>query len=122
MPILDVEIVLRPREKIRPTLARELADRAGEILGSAPGGTWVKVHPIPAERYAEGPGDGPRLTPVFVTILRAKLQSPELRQTEIERLTAAFADVCGRPKENVHLIYLPEGAGRVAFGGRQVQG
>src|SRR4030042_2959922 len=98
MPILDVEIVLHPREKVRPTLAKELADRAGEILGSAPGGTWVKVHPIPAERYAEGPGDGLELTPVFVTILKATLQSPELRQAEIERLTGAVAAACGRPK------------------------
>ena len=41
-------------------------------------------------------------------------------QTEVDRLTAAIAQICDRPAENVHIIYLPEGAGRIAFGGKVI--
>ncbi len=37
---------------------------------------------------------------------------------EVRRLTDAIAAACGRPAENVHLVYAPAGRGRVAFGGR----
>jgi hypothetical protein len=37
---------------------------------------------------------------------------------EASRLTEIIAQVCQRPQENVHIFYLPEGAGRVAFGGK----
>lgn len=121
MPILLVEIVTRPHEQLRSTLAKELADGAGEIFGSAPGGTWVKLYPITADRYAEGPGEEPDSFPVLVTILKAKSPSAELLQFEVARLTAAIAETCDRPEENVHLIYSPEGAGRVAFGGKLIQ-
>jgi len=53
MPILTVEIVTRPGEYIRPELAQELADRTDKIFASAPGTTWVKVHFIARENYAE---------------------------------------------------------------------
>jgi phenylpyruvate tautomerase PptA (4-oxalocrotonate tautomerase family) len=53
MPILTIEIILRPNESLRRGLAAELADRAGEIFGSAPGETWVKLTTIPAGQYAE---------------------------------------------------------------------
>ena len=43
MPILDVELVLEPGEALRPELAGELADQAGEVFGAAPGTTWVKL-------------------------------------------------------------------------------
>lgn len=117
MPILHVEIITRPDEYIRPELARELADRTGEIFGSSPGSTWVKVYLLPGENYAENnsmPGD---VYPVFVSVLKARLPSPDALQIEVTKLTAAVAQVCGRPEENVHIIYLPEGTGRVAFGG-----
>jgi phenylpyruvate tautomerase PptA (4-oxalocrotonate tautomerase family) len=121
MPILDVEVVLEPGETLRPELARELADRAGEVFGAAPGTTWVKVRAIPAEHYAENQTDRPNdIYPVFVSILKAKLLPLDERQSEVTRLTAAVALVCRRPPENVHILYLPEGAGRVAFGGRIV--
>jgi len=122
MPILNVEIVMRPDEHIRPELAKELADRTGEILGSLPGNTWVKVYPIAREYYAENysmPGD---VYPVFVSVLRAKLPSPDLLQNEVAKLTSSVAQACDRPEENVHIIYLPEGTGRVAFGGRLLSG
>jgi hypothetical protein len=53
-----------------------------------------------------------------VTILKAKLPLVNELKREMEQLTQAVAHSCGRPVENVHLFYLPEGKGRVAFGGR----
>jgi len=118
MPILNVEIVARPDEYLSPKLATELANRTGEIFGSAPGSTWVKVHLIARENYAENSSVSEDIYPVFVSVLKAKLPSPDSLQAEVAKLTAAIAQVCGRPQENVHIVYLPAGAGRVAFGGK----
>lgn len=120
MPILDIEIVARPNESFDPHIASELANLAGEIFGSPASGTWVKVHTIASENYAENHSRSPDVYPVFVSILRAKLPSPDAMQREVERLTTTIAQVCRRPAEAVHIIYLPEGAGRVAFGGRLI--
>lgn len=122
MPILHVEIVTRSGQAIRPGLARELADRTGEIFGSEPGGTWVSVHPLDQGFYAENHSAAGDIFPVFVSVLKAKLPFPEALQIEITGLTEAIAHICDRPKENVHIFYQPEGAGRVAFGGRLVTG
>jgi phenylpyruvate tautomerase PptA (4-oxalocrotonate tautomerase family) len=122
MPILDVEIVVRPNESLPRELAAELANRAGEIFGAPPGTTWVKVRSIARKNYAEngaGPPEG--VFPVFVSVLKVKLPPPDTIQIEVVRLTEAIAQVCARPKENVHIVYLPEGAGRVAFGGKVVR-
>ena len=120
MPILNVEIIMRPDEHIRPELARELADRTGEIFGSSPGSTWVKVYLLARENYAENMTTSEDICPVFVSVLKAKLPSPDLLQVEVAKLTAAVAQICGRPQENIHIIYLPEGMGRVAFGGKMI--
>lgn len=122
MPILNVEIITRPDEHIRSDLARELADRTGKIFGSSPGNTWVKVYLLSGENYAENDGMPGDVYPVFVSVLRAKLPSPDLLQNEVAELTSSVAQVCDRPKENIHMIYLPEGTGRVAFGGRLLTG
>jgi phenylpyruvate tautomerase PptA (4-oxalocrotonate tautomerase family) len=121
MPILDVEIVLEPGEALRPGLAGELADRAGEVFGAAPGTTWVKLRAISADHYAENQTGRPAdVFPVFVSVLKAKLPPLNERQREVTRLTEAVARVCRRAPENVHILYLPEGAGRMAFGGTLV--
>jgi phenylpyruvate tautomerase PptA (4-oxalocrotonate tautomerase family) len=119
VPILDVEIVLRPGEAIRRGLAAELADRAAEVFGGAPQTTWVKVTGLTTDQYAEnGPESLEDVQPVFVSVLKAKLPRPDEMQEEISRLVAAIAQVCRCPQERVHVLYLPEGAGRVAFGGK----
>ena len=121
MPILDVEIVLEPGESLHPELAGELADSAGEVLGAAPGTAWVKLRAIPAEHYAENQTGRPNdVYPVFVSVLKAKLPPIDERQREVTRLTEAIARTCRRPPESVHILYLPEGAGRMAFGGTLV--
>ncbi len=122
MPILDVEIVLKPEETIGREAAMELASRAAEVFGAPPRSTWVKLQTIAADRYAENGGDWPQdVYPVFVTVLKARLPAAEQMRREVAALTPAIAQVCARPAENVHIIYAPEGAGRVAFGGELIE-
>ncbi len=122
MPILDVEIVGDLPEPAQNGLARRLADAAGEVLRSRPQGTWVKVRFLEEHAYAENAG-GPDagVSPVFVRVLKRGLTSGEALKSEIEALTKAIAAACGRATENVHIIYEPPGAGRVAFGGQLVE-
>lgn len=118
MPILDIEIILKPGEELAPGLARGLADRLGEVFGAAPLTTWVKVRSIPAEQFAENKMDFAQATyPVFVAVLKTKLPSPEQMPYEISQLTPLIAHLCSREPEHVHILYLPEGSGRIAFGG-----
>jgi phenylpyruvate tautomerase PptA (4-oxalocrotonate tautomerase family) len=119
MPILDIEIVIRPGETLDHKLAVELANRAGEIFAAPPGSTWVKLRTLSHENYAESGGNSPvDFFPVFVSVLTARLPVPDKMQIEVAKLTAAIARACDRPEENVHIVYLPEGAGRVSFGGK----
>jgi phenylpyruvate tautomerase PptA (4-oxalocrotonate tautomerase family) len=121
MPILDVEVVLKPGESLGREVAAELANRAAQIFGAPPRSTWVKLRTIASDHYAENGGDwSPEVYPVFVTILKARLPAPEQIRAEVAALTPVIAQVCARPAENVHVIYAPEGAGRVAFGGELV--
>jgi phenylpyruvate tautomerase PptA (4-oxalocrotonate tautomerase family) len=119
VPILDIEIVLRPEEILDRNLAGDLADSAGEIFGSPPGHTWVKVRTIPRADYAENSESALEdVSPVFASVLKAELPDPDAMAGEVASLTTAIARVCRRPEGNVHILYLPAGAGRVAFGGR----
>jgi len=118
MPILDVEIVLRPDERITGDLAADIAERAGAIFGSAPQQTWVKLRLLAREQYAENGGGPPAgVYPLFVSVLKAHMPAPELLQAEVVPLAAAIAAACARPIEHIHIVYLPSAAGRVAFGG-----
>ncbi len=121
MPIVEVEVILRPAETLRDELAQELADALGEALNTASGTTWVKVDGRTHNRYAESGGMTADTFPVFVTILKSSLPALEARTAEAERVTACVSRICERPSENVHIIYLPEGKGRVAFGGDLVR-
>jgi phenylpyruvate tautomerase PptA (4-oxalocrotonate tautomerase family) len=119
MPILDIEIVIRPGETLNHKVAVELANRAGEIFAAPLGSTWVKVRTLNHDNYAESGGNSPvDFFPVFVSVLAARLPTPDKMQIEVAKLTAMIAQVYVRPEENVHIVYLPEGAGRVSFGGK----
>jgi phenylpyruvate tautomerase PptA (4-oxalocrotonate tautomerase family) len=123
MPILEVTLVLKPGESLPPGLAPALADAAAAVFGSEPGGTWVQLTALPADHYSENGGGPPAgVIPVFVRVLKSRLPEPDALRAEAQRLAAAVAAVAGRPAENVHIIYEPPGAGRVAFGGRLVEG
>ncbi len=123
MPILEVEFLKRvSSDEPDKATVQKLADAAGKIFGTGPGRTWVKMKPLSIEHYAENdcqlPDDA---RPIMVTILKSKTPDGEELEREVTRLTEAFAEILDRPTENIHLKYEPEGAGRVAFGGKLVE-
>ena len=119
MPILDIEIVLNPQEGIEENLSQRLADAAGNIFGSAPAETWVKIWLVDAANYAENYViAGNECYPVFINVLKAKLKTGQELKEEVKNLTKIVAEICKRPVDNVHIIYQPAGLGRVAFGGK----
>jgi phenylpyruvate tautomerase PptA (4-oxalocrotonate tautomerase family) len=120
MPILDVELVLAPGETPVSDLAARLADAAGQVFGSEPRRTWVKLRFMEAGLYAENNNPAGGIYPVFVTVLKSRLPIGGELESEIKSLTEALAEVCDRSLENVHIFYQPEGAGRVAFGGNLI--
>lgn len=118
MPILDVDFVGPLADNLRRSLARRIADAAGTALGAAPRTTWVRVRFVPADEYAENGGAEAGVFPVIVHVLQADPPQGDDLAAEAARLTEALAAACGRPAENVHLVYAPPGRGRVAFGGK----
>ena len=120
MPIVEIETVLRPNEIIQGETVEELADQLGAIFGSPGGTTWVKVRTLETGHYAENGGRPEGMFPVFVSVLKSTWPTKDEMQNEVERITGAVAQICARPSGNVHVIYLPEGRGHVAFGGKLV--
>jgi len=120
LPIVDIEIVLKPDELITSRLVSELADKLGTIFNSAPRSTWVKIFEIPGHLYAENQGMEAGIYPIFVSILKSNLPTPEDMQMEVEKITETIAQISGRPTSNVHIIYEPKGSQRAAFGGRLI--
>ena len=101
--------------RVWPPRSPTAAARFSARRRAAPGSSCA---PIPCDHYAEsggGPPDG--VYPVFVSVLKARLPAPDALRIEVARLTAAVAEATGRPEEHIHIVYLPAGAGRVAFGG-----
>lgn len=119
MPILHVEVVGPLPDDVARGLAPRIAEAAGRALASRPQGTWVKLHFLDEDDYAEnGGGPPPGARPVFVTVLQADLPPRSTLAQQALRLTGAVAGACGRPAENVHVIFEPPAAGRIAFGGK----
>jgi phenylpyruvate tautomerase PptA (4-oxalocrotonate tautomerase family) len=119
MPILDIRLIGPVPNEIRPGLAQRLAEAAGVALASRPKGTWVTLHLLDAEAYAENAGGPPAgAQPVLVSVLQAEPPQGQALAEQAARLAQAIAEACGRPVENVHLIFEPPARGRVAFGGR----
>ena len=122
MPILDIEIViLDSAGQLPANLTQDLADASARIFGTPQGTVWVKVREILSSHYAEDHGTPPGVFPVFVYVLKAKTQKGPALEEEIRGLTQAIAGVLQRPDTNVHIIYQPNGEGRVAFGGNLVK-
>ncbi len=121
MPILDVEIVVPTGLRLDPGLAPNVAEAAGQIFGTPAGETWVKLRILSYQFYAEdGAPPADNEWPVFVTVLKASITEPEALEGEVVHLTTEIARIYRRPRETIHILYLPEGAGRMAFGGRLV--
>ena len=112
MPIVTVEIV--DGDGAAAGVAAALADRVGEALAAPPGSVWVKVRRVEASAYAEN-CPAPEPLPVFVHVLARVGAAAPAQQAA--RIAAAVAQVVGRPRERVHVIYEPDASGRVFFGG-----
>lgn len=117
MPILDVNFVGPIADNVRRTMAGRVATAAGAALGAPPRTMWVHMHFLPANDYAENERTTDTDFPVIVRVLEAEPPQGDALAAEAATLTEAIAGACGRPIENVHLIYEPPGRGRVAFGG-----
>jgi phenylpyruvate tautomerase PptA (4-oxalocrotonate tautomerase family) len=120
MPIIDVEIVLKDNESIDSALTQKLADSSGEVFETPNGRTWVRLRELPRGHYAENGGAGNSVRPVFVNVLKAVMPEGQTLDAEALALTRAVAQVCDRSAEHVHVLYRPEGTGRMFFGGRVV--
>ena len=117
MPILEVELVGEVAADVREGLAQRIADAAGAALDSRPQGTWVKLRRLPSGDYAENGGGAEGVRPVFVRVLESQVPRGAPLVHRVAELTTAVAEATGRPRENVHVLYEPPAAGRVAFGG-----
>lgn len=115
MPIVDVEVV----GGVAPD-PRQLADALGTVFGTEPGRTWVRVRLLESFHYAENGVDA-AAAPTFTTILQREPPTGEPLAREVAAVTDAVARCVGRPREHVHVTYLPAAAGRQAFGGRLVE-
>lgn len=123
MPILDIEIVSSPADTSDASLSRRLADAAAAVFGAPAGRTWVRVRRLADADYGEDAGGPPPgVQPVFVRILKAEVPEPGRLAEECAALADAIGKVCGRPAENVHILYEPHAAGRIAFGGKLFTG
>ena len=116
MPIIDVEIITA--ESLDGGLAARIADMAAQIFGGPPASTWVCVRSLPQEQYAENGTASPEgWRSVFVTVRKAQRPTGSALETEVRVLTEGVSQICGRPVENVHILYEPDAQGRIAFGG-----
>ena len=122
MPIVDIELVCDSKAEFATASARALADAIGQVLGSEPGHTWVRLRFLASNAYAENQAtvEGADL-PAFVTVLHAHPPNGEALATEAMALTLAVAQCLARATDRVHVQYAPAAAGRQAFGGTLVR-
>lgn len=122
MPIVDVNLVTRPNSEVAPELAQLLANAVGRTLRSPPGQTWVRLHLLSQEHYAENESlVQPSEFPVFVTVLKRATPAGAQWAAEVTALTSAVAGVLGCPASCVHIEYAPAASGRLSFGGKLVE-
>jgi len=122
MPIVDVTLVTGRQEEIVVGLTQTLADGIGRALASPPAQTWVRLHVLAQDRYAENEaivsaGD----LPVFVVVLARAVPDRVRLAVDVTSVSAAVAEATGRPAARVHVEFAPPAAGRIAFGGRIVE-
>ncbi len=124
MPIVTVQIVLAKDERrYQNTTVQALSDTLGELFDSDPGGTWVKFVYLSDVDYAENHSLVPStVRPTFVEVLKATLADQDTLAAEAAAIADKVALVLSRPRDNVHVLYLPRGEGRIAFGGVLLQG
>lgn len=122
MPILDVALVASDSTAGLPAdLTQSLANAVAQVFGTPQGTVWVKVRVTPSTQYAEDNGTPLSVYPVFMTVLKSRVPEGSALKNGIAQLTQVIARVLNRPDTNVHILYQPDGAGRVAFGGKLVE-
>ena len=119
MPIVTIQaVVAESEQKYAADTIQKLADSLGEIFESDPSSTWIKMIYLDRNQYAENDAViEEAVRPTFVDILKRYLPDHDSLSTEAQRVADAVAQILTRPRENVHIVYLPPGMGRVAFGG-----
>ena len=116
MPIFDIELVGDDVQSAGTV--QKLADDLGELLGSNKAGTWVRLHYLPRIQYAENDtGIDESVRPVFVSVLKARLEDEDRLATEATAIAGKVSELLERPMQNIHVLFQPDAAGRIAFGG-----
>jgi phenylpyruvate tautomerase PptA (4-oxalocrotonate tautomerase family) len=122
MPIVDIEIVGEVAGASAGACAQALADEAGRVFAAPPASTWVRVHTLARDCYAEnGAAVAPADLPVFVTVLKRRVPEPAELAREMTALTQGIARIVGRSPGRIHVEYAAAAAGRLAFGGALVE-
>lgn len=120
MPIVTIKLFVANPQDFGPAFdLQAVADELGVLFGSGPGQTWLRLECQPRPHYAEN-GTLPEATscPTFVEVLKARLPAPEVLAVEADQIATIVSRLVGCPKENTHVLYLPEAVGRIAFNGR----
>ncbi len=119
MPILTIECVCDTSEPgPQSNQIHALADSLGDLFDSPAGGTWIKLRCLPREHYAENfiTADT-TIRSTFVTVIHRVLPGEAQLAIQAQEIATRVAKELQRPVPNVHVIFEPAGAGRVAFGG-----
>ena len=120
MPIVDIEVVTNTSEPVPgKEQLQALADELGDLFGSGPGDTWIRLRSIDRSGYAENRTrvDG-SVRPTFVSVLRYELPDAVELRREMAGIAESVARILDRPRENVHVLYSPGAKGRIGFGGK----
>ena len=120
MPIITIKLFVANPQDFGPAFdLQAVADELGVLFGSGPGQTWLRLECQPRQHYAEN-GTLPEAIsfPTFVEVLKARLPAPEVLAVEADQIATIVSRLVGCPKENTHVLYLPEAVGRIAFNGR----
>jgi hypothetical protein len=120
VPIVTIQIVTSKSENTYSVAQVEkLSDDLGTIFNSEPSGTWVKLELLDRNQYSENEvRPDSSVEPTFVEVLKRTLPDQDTLAVEAQQIATKVAHVLSRPLDNVHIIYLPPGEGRVAFGGK----
>ncbi|MFT5012745.1 MAG: hypothetical protein ACI9HY_001887 [Planctomycetaceae bacterium] len=120
MRIVSIEAVLSRDKVFSREAIQQVADDLGRYWQTSTGQTWVKVRYLPSGQYAKN-GSGSVPQPTFVEVLQRQLPAQEPLVSQVSEIPQIVSEALSRRAENVHIIYLSEGAGRVAFGGELVR-
>ncbi len=116
MPIVDVEVVTD--DQLPTDLAQRLADALGDLFNAPSRTTWVRLRALARSRYAENGRADDGVHPVFVTVRKFRRPADDQIDRELAVLVDRVAELCDRPRENVHVLYEHDAAARIAFGGK----